>query len=196
MRRSGRIAEKSCVKIVASENWDADSKDALLKLPVTSKSVKTAEFLDQYIAAIRAIPFNYPSNGKVTSLFGARFSPFSKRWRVHQGVDFSLKVGSAVYATADGVVSNVKYSNTYGYYIDIKHTDRVMTRYAHLSKMLVKRGDKVTARDMIALSGSSGRSTGPHLHYEVRVDGKPKNPSQLFSLGQTLRKALSENAAA
>jgi murein DD-endopeptidase MepM/ murein hydrolase activator NlpD len=92
--------------------------------------------------------------------------------------------------TADGIVKDVRYHATYGLVVDIEHTPRVVTRYAHLRKSLVKRGAKVARGDAIGLVGSTGRSTGPHLHYEVRIDGEPRNPEDLIALGQRLSQIM------
>jgi murein DD-endopeptidase MepM/ murein hydrolase activator NlpD len=101
-----------------------------------------------------------------------------------------LNTGSKVQVTGDGVVSKVEYDSTYGWVIDVTHTHNITTRYAHLSKVLVKEGRRVRRGDLIARSGSTGRSTGPHLHYEVRLRGLPKNPMPFLALVDRLHKFL------
>ena len=131
-----------------------------------------------------------PVEGELTSKFGRRASPFSGRSSFHEGLDISLDNGSKVQVTGDGVVSKVEYDSTYGWLIDVTHTHDITTRYAHLSKVLVKEGRRVRRGDLIAYSGSTGRSTGPHLHYEVRLRGMPKNPMPFLALVDKLHKFL------
>lgn len=99
--------------------------------------------------------------------FGYRFHPILKRRQMHNGVDIAANTGSEVYSTADGVVKDVRTSSTYGKVIVVNHNGYYSTRYAHLSKFKVRIGQKVKRGDVIALSGNTGRSTGPHVHYEV-----------------------------
>lgn len=160
------------------ENIDSNSYPQLMNL------------LDQYSRIFLHLPIIMPGNGHVSSHYGPRRSPFSKRRSVHQGVDLSLPHGSPVISTADGVVKSVKRTSTYGLVIDIEHTPRVVTRYAHLSKTKVKKGQSVCREQMIALVGSTGRSTGPHLHYEVLVDGEQINPEKLMDLGKLINEVL------
>ena len=140
--------------------------------------------------ALRALPIGYPSEGDVTSHYGYRLSPFSRRHSFHEGMDISLDKGGDVLVTGDGVVSAVKYDGAYGWMVDITHSSNVDTRYAHLSKTLVKEGQSVKRGDRIALSGSTGRSTGPHLHYEVRINGRARNPKAFAMLPEKLAKVL------
>jgi murein DD-endopeptidase MepM/ murein hydrolase activator NlpD len=143
--------------------------------------------LERSIEQMRLIPIGLPARGFISSPFGVRHSPFSGKLKKHQGVDFALPYGSSVFATADGVVLSVKRNSTYGLKIDIQHGSVVTTRYAHLSAAMVKAGDEVCRGQEIGLVGSSGRSTGPHLHYEVRVDGKTIDPQVLFGLSQRVQ---------
>jgi murein DD-endopeptidase MepM/ murein hydrolase activator NlpD len=146
--------------------------------------------LDAYLSLLKSVPLGVPGMGYVNSHFGYRWSPFGGGVRLHEGVDFSLPNGSQVLSTADGVVREVKRCRTYGLVVDIEHSNRVVTRYAHLSRAFVTEGDKVCRGEIIALAGSSGRSTGPHLHYEVRVDGTPRDPMRFLALSQRLNELL------
>jgi murein DD-endopeptidase MepM/ murein hydrolase activator NlpD len=110
-------------------------------------------------------PVNAPYNA---SGFGRRIDPFSGQWAMHEGIDFLADPGTPVVAAAGGVVTFAGFHPQYGYMIDIDHGNDLSTRYAHLSKLFVKEGDMVTRARRIALSGNTGRSTGPHLHFEVR----------------------------
>ena len=131
------------------------------------------------IAAERA-PFDIPikSNFRFTSGFGQRWG------RLHAGTDFAGPVGTPIYATADGVVVSAGWSSGYGRLIKIQHEFGIETRYAHLNAMHVSVGQRVSRGQRIGDMGNSGRSTGPHLHYEVRVGGSPVNPMIYIRAGQ------------
>ncbi len=117
---------------------------------------------------------------KITSRFGSRIDPFTRRIRHHEGVDISAPRGCSVVATAKGEVTSAGWENYYGYLVKISHGDGISTWYAHLDKMTVKKGQAVERGDEIGKLGNTGRSTGPHVHYEVRVNGKPVNGEKYF----------------
>jgi murein DD-endopeptidase MepM/ murein hydrolase activator NlpD len=122
------------------------------------------------------------------SSFGRRIDPFTGQWAMHEGIDFLADHSSPVVAAAGGVVQFAGLHPQYGMMIDIDHGDDLVTRYAHLSKLFVKEGDVVVRGRRVALSGSTGRSTGPHLHFEVRFRGAAQNPAKfLVSNTQTAR---------
>lgn len=146
--------------------------------------------LDSLAEAVRILPIRLPTNGHITSQYGPRRSPFTRRVKVHKGIDFSTPTGSYIYSTADGIIKSVKRSKTYGLSIDVEHNERLVTRYAHLSRALVNQGEKICAGEVLALAGSSGRSTGPHLHYEIIVDGKALDPLKVISLGSEFARIL------
>ncbi|KWV91521.1 M23 family metallopeptidase [Erythrobacter sp. YT30] len=124
-----------------------------------------------------AIPSRMPVNsGRMSSGYGMRNHPVLKRRKKHNGVDIAAPTGTPVYATADGLVGRADWFSSYGLYISIDHGADLETRYAHLSRLAVAAGDTVRKGDIIGYVGSTGRSTGPHLHYEVRVDGLAVNP--------------------
>lgn len=125
----------------------------------------------QYVPSIRPVDVGF-----ISSYFGKRKDPFTGRYTRHEGIDFSARRGSHIYATADGTVASAKYERGYGYTIKIDHGNGIVTKYAHNQKMLVKKGAKVERGQVIAELGSSGRSTAPHVHYEVQVNGVPQNP--------------------
>ena len=133
--------------------------------------------LDRVEQGTIAIPSAMPAEGtNFTSGFGVRSDPFQRRAAMHAGVDLSGPVGTKIYATADGIVGRSQWVNGYGNLVEIDHGHGIQTRYGHLSKSLVAPGQRVKRGDLIALMGSTGRSTGSHVHYEVRIDGKPVNP--------------------
>lgn len=116
------------------------------------------------------------SGGRRTSGFGGRKAPTKGASTNHKGIDWATPIGTAVMASSGGTVSIAGWQNGYGYVVYINHPDGKQTRYGHLSKILVSTGQKVTQGQKIALSGNTGRSTGPHLHFEIRIDGKAVNP--------------------
>ncbi len=124
-----------------------------------------------------AIPSRMPLDGvRMTSDFGMRHHPVMGGFRMHKGIDLASPVGSPVYATADGVVGRADWFSSYGLYIQIEHGSELETRYGHLSRLNVGAGQMVHKGDLIGFVGTTGRSTGPHLHYEVRVGGEAVNP--------------------
>jgi murein DD-endopeptidase MepM/ murein hydrolase activator NlpD len=115
---------------------------------------------------------------RYTSGFGVRGNPFGGGGEMHPGLDMAAPIGTPVYATADGYASRAERSyGGYGNVIELQHGKGIMTRYGHLSQILIHQGQRVHRGDMIGLMGSTGRSTGSHLHYEVRIDGHAVNPS-------------------
>jgi murein DD-endopeptidase MepM/ murein hydrolase activator NlpD len=142
--------------------------------------------INRFISVLRFLPIGTPVQGSFTSGFGHRRSPFSHRTSFHYGIDISLKVGSQIRSTGAGRVVKVEHDGTYGIMVDVQHGSNLITRYAHLSKALVKEGQEVHRGMIIALSGNTGRSTGPHLHYEVRHNGQPRNPAPFVQLAGRL----------
>ncbi|WP_294193076.1 M23 family metallopeptidase [uncultured Sphingomonas sp.] len=124
-----------------------------------------------------AIPSVQPvSSLKFTSNFGIRSDPFRGTAAMHAGVDIPGPIGTPIYATADGIVSHAGRQGGYGNLVEINHGKGIATRYGHLSRIIVADNARVKRGQMIALMGSTGRSTGSHLHYEVRIDGHAVNP--------------------
>lgn len=121
--------------------------------------------------SVRPVP-----HGFISSRFGRRMDPFTGRLSRHRGVDYSVRLGAPIFATADGVVSHARRWSNFGNVVEISHGHGFVTRYAHVSKIMVKKGQRVRRGDIIARVGSTGRSTAAHLHYEVLRDGKPQNP--------------------
>lgn len=120
--------------------------------------------------------FVVPAEGRLTSAFGMRRDPFHRGWRFHAGIDIANVRMSEIKASADGVVTIVARHGGHGRTIVIDHGNGFTTKYSHLRKFAVKKGDVVRAGDIIAGMGSSGRSTGTHLHFEVRQHGKAVDP--------------------
>lgn len=138
------------------------------------------------------MPVNAPFNA---SGFGMRIDPITGQNAMHEGIDFIAEPGTAVVAAAGGVVQFAGFHPQYGNVIDIDHGNDLVTRYAHLSKMLVREGEVLQRGRRIALSGNTGRSTGPHLHFEVRFRGAPQNPARfLYAANPQLPQARAQAA--
>ncbi|HEU0097841.1 MAG TPA: M23 family metallopeptidase [Allosphingosinicella sp.] len=154
--------------------------------------------LDQLEQGTVAIPSTEPVRGtNFTSGYGVRSDPFRGRAAMHAGIDLAGPIGTPIYATADGVVQRSEYNNGgYGNLVELDHGHGIQTRYGHLSKSMVVAGQKVKRGDMIALMGSTGRSTGSHLHYEVRIDGKAVNPVPFLQSTSYLQSVQQRAAAA
>ena len=116
------------------------------------------------------------SGGRLSSGFGGRKAPTKGASTNHKGIDWATPIGTAIYASSGGTVTKAGWGSGYGYVIYIKHPDGRETRYGHLSKVLVSPGQSVKQGQKIALSGNTGRSTGPHLHFEIRINGVAVNP--------------------
>ncbi|MEL7429035.1 MAG: M23 family metallopeptidase [Pseudomonadota bacterium] len=136
----------------------------------------------------KGLPLAYPvANPNISSRFGQRVDPFNGRRAMHSGVDFRAPTGTPVLATGDGKVTKAGRKGGYGKVVIIRHNNGLVTRYAHLSKITVKVGQDVTRGEMVGKVGSTGRSTGPHLHYEVRSSSKAHDPSRFMSAGRKIK---------
>jgi murein DD-endopeptidase MepM/ murein hydrolase activator NlpD len=158
------------------EELDRASISQQAELTLLLKSLEDQQNLLASTPAIRPLPENTKS--WVTSRFGYRKSPFTGRRELHKGLDIASRKGTSILATADGVVTFAGKKGLLGLTIVIDHGHGMKTRYGHNHKLLKKRGDKVKRWEPIALMGSTGRSTGPHTHYEVHLNGIPVNPEK------------------
>ncbi len=156
------------------ERQIADLQAALAVRRQSQEEIRNV--LNDKVSLSRATPHGWPTRGWLTSYFGKRVSPFSGRKAMHEGLDIAANTGTPIYATADGVVARVSYSPSYGKTVVIDHGYGYRTIFGHTSKILVKSGERIQRGDRIALVGNTGRSTGPHLHYELRLDGVPIDP--------------------
>lgn len=136
-----------------------------------------------HVPAIQPISSKYLKT--MASGYGYRRDPIYGTSRFHEGMDFSAAIGTPVYATGDGTVKSAGWESGYGQSIDIDHGFNYLTRYAHLSQISVKAGQKVKRGDLIGKVGNTGKSTGPHLHYEVRFRGQPQNPVNYYFMDLT-----------
>ena len=153
--------------------------DAATKADPTFKSLFTSwKKLDNIAESAIAVPSDKPvKTAEFTSGYGTRTDPFRGGAARHQGIDLAAAYGTPIYATADGVVTDAGYNNGgYGNLVKIDHGRGIETRYGHMSAILVREGQRVVRGQQIGRMGSTGRSTGNHLHYEVRIDGRAVNP--------------------
>jgi murein DD-endopeptidase MepM/ murein hydrolase activator NlpD len=139
----------------------------------TNGAPKKAEVAIPSINPVEAMRFS--------SSYGYRTDPFQGRRKNHKGVDIPGPIGTPIYATADGTIGRAQWVSGYGKYIEVEHGNAIQTRYGHLSGMNVVSGQRVKQGDIIGFMGSTGRSTGSHLHYEVRIAGEPVNPMSFLA---------------
>jgi len=143
---------------------------------------------EQLSRTLVSVPVRMPVIGEIdlTSPFGVRMDPFLHIAAMHTGIDFRGDVGDPIRATAAGTVTAAGWSGGYGKLVEIDHGNGLATRYGHLSQIDVDVGDKVRIGQIIGRLGSTGRSTGPHLHYETRLDGEAVDPQKFLNAGARL----------
>lgn len=137
---------------------------------------------------VGALPLRRPLTGDLvlSSPFGPRLDPFTRGFALHTGLDFKAEYGEPARATAPGIVSEADWAGGYGNMVEIAHGHGLATRFGHLARIAVKPGQRVAAGDVIGYVGSTGRSTGAHLHYETRIDGEPVDPQRFLEAGRSL----------
>lgn len=160
---------------------------------VLEQARRSLALLEGFRRASAALPLGRPTAGdsELTSGYGVRLDPFTRGPALHTGLDFRAEYGAAVRATGAGQVVSAEYAGGYGNMVEIEHANGVTTRYAHLSSLAVAPGQRVAAGTLIGRIGSSGRSTGPHLHYETRIDGQPVDPQRFLKAGAGLAEIAS-----
>jgi len=158
---------------------ELDERAASLEAAVNEEERSLTElraYLDDRISVLRASPSVWPVRGWVTSHFGWRDSPHGGGTKRHAGLDVAAPIGTPIVAAADGHVIFAAYNKAYGNVMVVDHGYGLTSKYAHCSKFVAQPGDRVKRGELIARVGNTGRSTGPHLHFEVREDGVPTNP--------------------
>ncbi|WP_010097967.1 M23 family metallopeptidase [Ornithinibacillus scapharcae] len=174
------------VHISASGTSIGETGDDLTFLPsseLLKRYKETLAVVDEVSVELQYTPTAWPTNpNTLTSDFGVRNDPLHQSSSFHSGVDIRGYYGTPVYATADGTVTLAKYYGSYGNAIKIKHSGTYETMYGHLMQIDVETGDQVKRGDIIGTIGSTGRSTGPHLHYEVIKNGEPVDPKPYFNI--------------
>jgi murein DD-endopeptidase MepM/ murein hydrolase activator NlpD len=156
-------------------DWVGDAARA-----TAEKAERLSVLLEGQQALLSATPSRRPSRGYVTSGYGMRIDPFTGLAQLHTGIDFSASIGAPANASADGVVIFAGTHGAHGKMVEIDHGHGLVTRYGHLSKMHVKVGESVKRGQPIGDIGNTGRSTGPHLHYEIRLNGIPQDPRRFM----------------
>lgn len=173
---------------VAPPHHSADEGGPFIPLAAIRDAALDPSRLERLERLIARMPFAAPLvRYEISSPFGIRRDPFDGERAFHPGIDLEANFGAPVYSTAPGVVDFAGFDGAYGRMIEIDHGNGIRTRYGHLSRILVRPGDRVVAHQRIGLVGSTGRSTGPHLHYEVRIDGRPLNPAKFLAAGRKFR---------
>jgi murein DD-endopeptidase MepM/ murein hydrolase activator NlpD len=153
-------------------SWDSKKINIYDFDPKTFKDTVEIKLFDTFYGTHWIMPL---IDTKITSEFGFR------RYRWHHGTDLKLNIGDPIYSTFDGIVRITSYDrNGYGYYVVVRHKNGLETLYGHLSKILVEVGEEIKAGDVLGLGGNTGRSTGPHLHFEIRFQGLSINPTEIF----------------
>lgn len=168
----------------------AQSIQANIGGPFIALNPQTADLLnraDRNLDTLSKLPLGVPTNGVVASPFGSRIDPLNWRRAFHAGMDFKGDRGAKVFATADGVVKEADWNGSFGRFVEIDHGNGYSTAYAHLSKLALHVGSPVQRGQLIGYIGSSGRSTGPHLHYELRYHGIPVDPAKYINITATVR---------
>jgi murein DD-endopeptidase MepM/ murein hydrolase activator NlpD len=158
-------------------SWQTYEKTGVPALAAVAAAVGQKGSLGTGISGGVSIPSRTPIEGfRLTSNFGMRVHPVTGGLRGHKGIDLAAAIGTPIYATADGIISKAAWFGGYGLFVSIEHGGDLQTRYGHMSRLNVADGQRVKKGEIIGFVGSTGRSTGPHLHYEVRVKGQAVNP--------------------
>lgn len=178
------VMDQIGVKIEVEE--DPDHSGGPYIDPDSKQCDKLLGNADRYLALIKKLPLGRPIGTKISSKYGRRFDPLNKKKAFHTGVDFKGRTGDKVKATGNAVVKKATYNKGLGNHVVLKHGNGYETLYAHLSKLFVKRGQKVTRGDVIGLVGNTGRSTGSHLHYEVHFRKKTVDPMKFMQVAKLL----------
>ncbi|MDE6207554.1 MAG: M23 family metallopeptidase [Muribaculaceae bacterium] len=178
-----RLDSLSDVALVADVTSRLDRLDQMLYMQIKSYD-ELASMTDSMKTRMARTPAIQPVPEKflrtMASGYGVRLDPIYGTKKFHEGMDFSAPIGTPVYATADGTVKVASWQSAYGNMVEIDHGFNYTTRYAHLSKIIATPGQTVKRGDLIGLVGNTGKSTGPHLHYEVRYRGAPQNPVNYY----------------
>ncbi len=174
--------ENSDMIIDVSKNMDILSKQLYIQSKSLDEIINLAEDKEKLLASIPAIqPIRKEDLSRMASGYGWRSDPFTKARKKHNGMDFTAPTGTPIYATGNGRVKRAdNTASGFGQHIEIDHGYGYKTIYAHLSKYNVKRGQNVSRGDLIGFVGNTGRSVGPHLHYEVHKNGRPINPINFY----------------
>jgi len=167
-------------KDVSDEKWREPFLDKLKGIDYTNPKNQVRTNIPG-VSSNKPVEFQLPVKGRISSSFGNRFHPIDKRVKFHTGLDIAARRGTPIKASADGTVIFSGRRGGYGNMVIIKHSDGKTSRYAHADSLTVKKGQEVSAGQKIATVGSTGKATGPHLHFEIRESGSPIDPQKVFS---------------
>ncbi len=163
-----------------------DALDVMASQRADAMTVVESRLFEQKIKKMM-VPTQAPvQDANLGSVFGWRIDPITGRSALHTGLDFPAETGTSIYSAAGGMVVTQEFHFQYGNMIEVDHGNNLITRYAHASRVLVKKGDLIKRGQKIAEVGTSGRSTGPHLHFEVLVQGVPQDPQKFLNAGRNL----------
>ena len=180
----GGLPTESARSVVSAALSSPENTFGMLRdlLGILESRLQTVRYgVERRQALANATPSIWPATGWLSSSFGDRPDPFNGEENFHPGIDISADRGTPVYAPADGTVESASYSGNYGNLIVIEHGFGIATRYGHLSRFAVQAGQIVKRGDLIGFVGSTGRASGPHLHYEVTLNGRLINPLRLLT---------------
>lgn len=169
------VREQGHRKLARMMHRSLDNLDTEISAQIKDMS-ELKRYLENQKSMLAFTPSIWPAKGWISSRFGYRISPFTNKKEFHRGLDICARMGSPIVAPADGVVVYAGKDYGYGNLLTVSHNYGLKTRYAHMKKILVKKGQSVKRGQKIGLVGKTGRTTGPHLHYEVHLNGVPVNP--------------------
>lgn len=183
LRKINDYLKKRGIRGFSTKGVGGDTGNADRELSDKEVYLAYDSYLSSLVTAVAFTPMGYPRISSFTSRFGYRSDPFnSEHAEYHPGIDFKGSYGDAVKCTANGTVVSAGWAGGYGNCVRVKHINGYETVYGHLSRISVKVGERLSVGDKVGAVGSTGRSTGTHLHYEVRLNGKPVNPVKFLSL--------------
>jgi murein DD-endopeptidase MepM/ murein hydrolase activator NlpD len=192
------LLTSSVAPALAQDEPVSQNAQAAAQFQALFQSWKKLDRIDGNSAAVGgaiSIPSILPiSTYTFTSAFGVRSDPFRGSAAMHAGVDLSASYGTPIYATADGVVDRAEWFGGYGNMVEIDHGKGIATRYGHMSRVAARAGERVKRGELIGYVGSTGRSTGNHLHYEVRIDGYAVNPMPFLQSANYVMAAAQQNS--
>ena len=195
LRAAALLLASSITPALAQDGNLTPNAQAAAQFQAVFQSWKKLDRIDGNSGGAISIPSILPiATYTFTSAFGVRSDPFRGSAAMHAGVDLSASYGSPIYATADGVVDRAEWFGGYGNMVEIDHGKGIATRYGHMSRISARSGEQVKRGDLIGYVGSTGRSTGNHLHYEVRIDGYAVNPMPFLQSANYVMAAAQQNS--
>jgi len=185
----------SAAPAMAQDGNLSQNAEAAAKFQAIFQSWKKLDTVNVAATGAISIPSILPiAKATFSSAFGVRSDPFAGSAAMHAGIDLASPSGTPIYATADGIVGRSEWFGGYGNMVQLDHGKGISTRYGHMSKIVARAGARIKRGDLIGYVGSTGRSTGNHLHYEVRIDGRAVNPVPFLQSANYVMAAIQQNA--